>query len=154
MDKSARDLETAVTSDMIRLLIDTAAIRQVLAACCQVLDDGYFDEWGSLYTADCRFAVMGTRTRGRKEMRALIEPFQTTELRGKHMISEPRINVHGDEASATTDFAFVAKDNKILQTGRYYDILRRGDDGWKVAGREIVFTGSEPIGLEAERVGE
>lgn len=148
MEKTSRDLEAAATSDTVRLLIDLAAIRQVLAACCQVLDDGYFDEWGSLYTADCRFAVMGTRTRGRKEMRALIEPFQTKELRGKHLISEPRINVHGDEATATTDFAFVSKDNQILQTGRYYDIFRRGDDGWKVAGREIVFTGDEPIGLD------
>ena len=148
MDRTAIDLEAAATSDGLRLLIDTAAIRQVLAACCQALDDGYFDEWGSLYTADCRFAVMGTRTRGRKEMRALIEPFQTKELRGKHMISEPRINVHGDEATASTDFAFVARDNKILQTGRYHDVLRRDDDGWKVAGREIVFTGNEPIGLD------
>ena len=148
MDRTALDLEAAATGDALRLLIDTSAIRQVLAACCQVLDDGYFDEWGSLYTADCRFAVMGTRTRGRKEMRALIEPFQTKELRGKHMLSEPRINVHGDEATATTDFAFVARDNKILQTGRYHDVLRRGDDGWKVAGREIVFTGDEPIGLD------
>ena len=148
MDKTAQDLDRTVAADTIRLLMDNAAIRQLLAACCQVLDDGYFDEWGSLYTPDCRFAVMGTRAQGREEMRAIIEPFQTKELRGKHMISEPRINVHGDEATATTDFAFVAKDNKILQTGRYHDILRRGDDGWQVAGREIVFTGDEPIGLD------
>ena len=149
MDSTARNLDAVVATDTIRLLMETTAIRQLLAACCQVLDDGYFDEWTSLYTADCRFAVMGTRTRGRKEMRAIIEPFQTEELRGKHMISEPRINLHGDEATATTDFAFVAKDNRILQTGRYYDILRRGDDGWQVAGREIVFTGDDPIGLDA-----
>ena len=137
-----------MATDTIRLLMDTTAIRQLLAALCQVLDDGYFDEWATLYTADCRFAVMGNRTRGRADMQAIIEPFQTDELRGKHMISEPRINVHGDEATATTDFAFVAKDNKILQTGRYYDVLRRGADGWQVAGREIVFTGNEPIGLD------
>ena len=147
MDKTARDLDAAVTADAIQLLIDTAAIHRLLAACCQTLDDGHFEEWALLYTPDCRFSVMGTRTRGRAEMRAVIEPFQTKELRGKHMISEPRINLHGDEATATTDFAFVAKNNKILQTGRYYDILRRGGDGWQVAGREIVFTGADPIGL-------
>ena len=148
MDETAQELEAAATTDAIRLLVDNEAIRRLLAACCQTLDDGYFDEWTKLYTEDCRFAVMGSRTQGRVEMRAIIEPFQTAELRGKHMISEPRINLHGDEANATTDFAFVAKDNKILQTGRYYDILRRGDDGWQVAGREIVFTGDEPIGLD------
>ncbi len=147
MDNTAKDLDTAVTADAIQLLMDTAAICRLLAACCQSLDDGHFEAWALLYTPDCRFAVMGTRTRGRAEMRAVIEPFQTEELRGKHMISEPRINLHGDKATATTDFAFVAKDNKILQTGRYYDILRRGADGWQVAGREIVFTGDEPIGL-------
>ena len=142
------NLDAVVTRDSIQLLLDTAAIRRLLAGCCQALDDGHFEEWGSLHTEDCRFAVMGRRTQGRAEMRAMIEPFQTDELRGKHMISEPRINLHGDEANATTDFAFVAKDNRILQTGRYYDILRRGADGWQVAGREIVFTGDEPIGLD------
>ena len=147
MSNTPKDLDTAVTADAIQLLMDTAAIRGLLAACCQTLDDGHFEEWALLYTRDCRFAVMGARTRGRAEMRALIEPFQTGELRGKHMISESWINLHGDEATATTDFAFVAKDNKILQTGRYYDILRRDADGWQVAGREIVFTGNEPIGL-------
>ena len=147
MDNTARGWDAAVTADAIQMLIDTAAISRLLAACCQTLDDGHFEEWALLYTPDCRFAVTGTRTRGRAEMRAVIEPFQTEKLRGKHMISEPRINLHGDEATATTDFAFVAKDNKILQTGRYYDILRRGADGWQVAGREIVFTGADPIGL-------
>lgn len=148
MDETAQDLDAAATADAIRLLLDTAAIRRLLAGCCQTLDDGHFEEWGALYTEDCRFAVMGQRTQGRDEMRAMIEPFQTAELRGKHMISEPRINVHGDDANATTDFAFVAKNNKVLQTGRYYDVLRRGADGWQVAGREIVFTGDDPIGLD------
>ena len=148
MDETAQGLEAAATADAIQLLIDTAAIRRLLAGCCQTLDDGHFKEWAALYTEDCRFAVMGQRTQGRAEMRAMIEPFQTADLRGKHMISEPRINLHGDEANATTDFAFVSKDNKILQTGRYYDVLRRGADGWQVAGREIVFTGDEPIGLD------
>ncbi len=145
---TAQDSDAVVTADTLRLLLDTAAIRHLLAGCCQTLDDGRFEAWAALYTDDCRFAVMGTRTRGRAEMRAVIEPFQTAELRGKHMISEPRINLHGDEATATTDFAFVAKDNKIVQTGRYHDILRRGAAGWQVAGREIVFTGDEPIGLD------
>ncbi len=148
MDETAQDLDAAATADAIRLLLDTAAIRRLLAGCCQTLDDGHFEEWGALYTEDCRFAMMGQRTQGRDEMRAMIEPFQTAELRGKHMISEPRINVHGDDANATTDFAFVAKNNKVLQTGRYYDVLRRGADGWQVAGREIVFTGDDPIGLD------
>ncbi len=148
MDESEQDLESAATTDAIRLLLDTAAIRRLLAGCCQTLDDGHFDEWVKLYTEDCKFAVMGSRAQGREEMRTMIEPFQTAELRGKHMISEPRINVHGDDANATTDFAFVAKDNKIFQTGRYYDTLRREPDGWLVAGREIVFTGDEPTGLD------
>ena len=148
MDDDAPDLEAAAAADAIQLLLDTTAIRRLLAGCCQTLDDGHFDEWGKLYTDDCKFAVMGSRAEGRSGIRALIEPFQTSDLRGRHLISESRINLHGDEATATTDFAFVAKNNRILQTGRYYDILRRGIDGWQVAGREIVFTGDEPVGLE------
>ena len=129
-------------------MADIAAIRRLLAMCCQTLDDGRFDEWADLYTEDCRFAVMGTRARGRAEMRAIIEPFQTEDLRGRHMISESVIDLDGETASAATDFAFVAKDNTILQTGRYHDVLRRGPGGWQVAGREIVCTGIEPVGLQ------
>ena len=146
-DRVAKGSCEAAVAD-VRALSDIAAIRKLLAACCQTLDDGRFDEWAALYTEDCRFAVMGTRTRGRAEMRAIIEPFQTADLRGKHMISESMIHLDGDTASATTDFAFVAKDNMILQTGRYHDILHRRAAGWQVASREIVFTGDEPIGLD------
>ena len=146
-DRGAGGFSDAAMAD-VRALADIASIRRLLAACCQTLDDGRFDEWAALYTEDCRFAVMGTRTRGRAEMRAIIEPFQTEELRGKHLISESVIDLDGDTASAATDFAFVAKDNTILQTGRYHDVLSRIAGGWKVAGREIVFTGSDPIGLQ------
>ncbi len=148
MDETARDLDAAAAADAVRLLLDTAAIRRLLAACCQTLDDGRFDEWARLYTEDCRFAMMGHRTEGREEMRAVIEPLQTAERRGRHLISEPRINVHGDVANAATDFAFVAAGDKAVKTGRYHDLLRREADGWLVAGREVVFTGDAPVGLQ------
>ena len=148
MDTTENHSHAAAADDEFRALADAAGIRWLLAACCQVLDDGHFEDWASLYTEDCRFAVMGTRTRGRSEMRAIIEPFQGPDMRGKHMISEPMIRLHGDEASVTTDFTFVARGNKILQTGRYHDVMRRGADGWRVAQREIVFTGDDPIGFD------
>lgn len=124
------------------------AVRGLLAAYCQTLDDGRFDDWVELFTEDCRFVVMGTRTRGRHELRALIEPNQTAELRGKHMISEPLIDLDGDAATVATDFMFISKTNQILKAGRYHDVLRRHRDIWRIAGREIVFMGSEPLGLD------
>ena len=147
MDTDDKTLTVEELAAQLRALNDIAAIRRLLAACCQTLDDGLFDAWAELYAEDGHFAVLGTRTRGRAEMRALIEPFQTDDLRGKHLISEPLIDLDGDVANATTDFAFVANDNRIAQTGRYCDVLRRGPDGWRVARREIVFTGSEPQGF-------
>ena len=148
MDTTSPASDTSDDSGQLRAMADIARIRWLLAACCQALDDGLFEEWALLYTEDCRFAVMGTRTRGRSEMRAIIEPFQGPDMRGKHMISEPMISLDGDEAAVTTDFTFVAKGNKILQTGRYHDVLHRRADGWRVAQREIVFTGDEPIGFD------
>ena len=47
MDNTAHDLDAAAATDAIRLLLDTAAIRRLLAACCHTLDDGHFE--GGLY---------------------------------------------------------------------------------------------------------
>ncbi len=130
-------------------LADIADIRRVLAAYCQSLDDGRFDDWIDLFTEDCVFVVMGMRARGRHELQALIEPNQTDELRGKHMISEPLIDLDRDVAAVATDFMFISRTNEVLQAGRYHDTVRRNPDGWRIAEREIVFTGED----RATRIG-
>jgi 3-phenylpropionate/cinnamic acid dioxygenase small subunit len=129
------------------------AIRRTLAAYCQLLDDGRFDEWVEVFTEDVALAVMGQTAHGRDAVRAFIEPVQGPEVRGRHMLSEPLIAVDpsGDRASVTTDYCFLARDLTVMSAGRYHDVfVRHADepDRWRIAQREIVFLGDEPKGID------
>lgn len=120
-------------------------IRRLLAMYCQLIDDGRFDEWIGLFTDDIEFVVMGMHKHGRDELRSFIEPTQQADARGKHMISEPWIEIDaGTSARATTDFAWVSKQGAIGQSGRYVDQIVNQDGRWQFRRREIVFTGDQP----------
>ena len=127
---------------------DESAIRRLLADYCHLLDDGRFDEWISLFDEDVVFIVMGNRLQGRGEVRSFIEPTQQEEDRGRHILSEPAIEVDGDTALVFTDFVFVSRTNIIMTTGRYLDTVRRCPDRWAFASREIVFSGPPSLGVE------
>lgn len=128
---------------------DESDIRRLLAQYCQLLDDGHFDEWIDLFAEDVEFVVMGMHKRGRDEVRGFIEPSQQADARGKHMISEPWIELDGAEpavtATVTTDFAWISRAGEVGQSGRYHDRLARYPDRWRFQRREIVFTGDQPL---------
>lgn len=124
--------------------VSDSAIRRTLVEYCQTLDDGRFDEWIDLFTTDVEFTVMGRTLAGREEVRGFIEPSQQADARGRHLLSEPLIDMDGGEANVLTDYAFVARDNTVSSSGRYHDVLRREPDRWRIARREIVFTGDQP----------
>ncbi|MDQ3146954.1 MAG: nuclear transport factor 2 family protein [Actinomycetota bacterium] len=125
---------------------DEEAIRRTLALYCQLCDDGRFEEWGELYTDDATFTVMGRTHRGRAAVRAFIEKGQPPERRGKHVCANSVIDVDvdGDQATAVTDYVFVAPGADgftVLSAGRYHDRLVRHGDGWRFAERRIAFLG-------------
>lgn len=126
------------------------AIRGLLAAYCRLCDDGRFDEFALLFTADAEFSVMGSTHTGRDAIKSWMEAAQPPERRGKHLISEPGITLVGDAtATCRTDYAFIGHGSEkgqlvVTSTGRYVDRLERGDDGrWRFAARRIVFLGED-----------
>lgn len=125
---------------------DESQIRRLLAMYCQLLDDGHFDEWIDLFADDIEFIVMGMHKTGHEELRGFIEPSQQADARGKHMISEPWVEIaSATAATATTDFAWVSKDGVVGQSGRYHDQIIKQDQRWRFQRREIVFTGDQPV---------
>jgi ketosteroid isomerase-like protein len=126
-------------------------IRRTLAEYCQLLDDGRFDEWVEVFTEDVVLTVMGQVARGRAAVRQLIEPVQQADARGRHVLSEPLISVDGDTATAVTDYCFIAPYLQITSAGRYYDVLVRDGDRWRISVREIVFVGESPRGISGLR---
>jgi len=122
-------------------------IRRTIAQYCQLCDDGRFDEWIALFTADARFHVMGRTTMGRADIKAFMEVGQREELRGRHATFEPLIDLaeDGNTARVWTDFVFVDKGGTITTIGRYHDEMARGTDGrWRYVLHEIVFLGGTP----------
>lgn len=125
---------------------DRDEIRTLLARYCQLCDDGRFDEWGLLFTADATFSVLGRDHVGREQVVAFIAGAQPPDARGKHLISEPAIALEGDEATVRTDYAFIGRHHGglgVTSAGRYVDRLVRTPDGWRFATRRIVFVGDE-----------
>jgi hypothetical protein len=59
----------------------------------------------------------------------------------KHVITNPRIQVNGDQATATTYWQEVSieKDGKvnIRSTGYYHDVLKRDQGRWRFKSREV-----------------
>ena len=127
----------------------SAGIRRTLAEYCQLLDDGRFDEWLDVFTEDVTFAVMGNVARGRGQVRALIEPNQQEDQRGRHLLSEPLITLDPDgrRATVTTDYCFVSQALRISSAGRYHDVVVADGDRWRISVREIVFLGDVPTGV-------
>jgi len=122
-------------------------IRRTVAQYCQLCDDGRFDEWVDLFTTEARFHVMGRTHVGRDAVRAFIEAGQGPDQRGRHLASDPVIDLASDgrSARAWTDYVFLDKQPKVTSVGRYHDELVAGPDGrWRFALREIVFQGKGP----------
>ncbi len=122
-------------------------IRRTLAQYCQLCDDGRFDEWIQLFTPDARFHVMHETRQGAETIVAFMQVGQAEDLRGRHALFQPVIDLAADGATARawTDFCFLNKGRQVTSIGRYHDELVRGDDGrWRFALREIAFVGKAP----------
>jgi SnoaL-like domain len=125
----------------------TDGIRRTIAQYCQLCDDGRFDEWIDLFTADARFHVMGRTHQGHESIVGFMRVGQSEEKRGRHATFEPLIDVSADGRTARvwTDFLFLDKTRSVTSIGRYHDELDLGDDGrWRFSLREIVFLGGSP----------
>jgi 3-phenylpropionate/cinnamic acid dioxygenase small subunit len=129
-------------------------VRRTLAEYCQLCDEGRFDEWAELFTADARFAVMGRVYVGREAIKAFIEAGQPPERRGKHLCANPVIDIDpgGTRARVVTDYVFVGRSGgafAITSVGRYHDTMVEVGGRWRFETREIVFLGDRPARAEA-----
>ena len=65
---------------------------------------------------------------------------------GSSKVAVVIMEIDGDHAKVTTDYAFVGRDLAVQSSGRYHDILVCDDDGeWRFLEREIVFVGDRPV---------
>jgi 3-phenylpropionate/cinnamic acid dioxygenase small subunit len=121
---------------------DHGAITRTLAEYCRRCDDGRFEVFGELFTADAVLVIGGVETRGREAIRAEVARRQTPARRGRHLTGNVVVDRRGDTAHVESDFVFFrpAPDGTFTATvvGRYLDDLVRTERGWCFDRREIV----------------
>lgn len=146
MDPPTGPAERSPDNDRPAAGTDEAAIRRTLAQYCQTCDDGRFEEFGDLFVEDGVLDVGGREPIvGRQSIRAFMARAQPPERRGKHLCGMPVIDIDGDEATASTDFVFVARTGDggraVTAMGRYHDRLLRDHGAWRFAQRTIALSG-------------
>lgn len=125
---------------------DVEQIRRTLGEYSRLCDDGRFDEFADLFTADARLLMLGEEIEGNDAIAATMASVQPDGARGLHMTANPLVDIDGAEATATTDYLFVrpAVDGlAVVAAGRYYDRLRRDEDRWRFSERRITLMGRD-----------
>jgi 3-phenylpropionate/cinnamic acid dioxygenase small subunit len=123
-------------------------VRDLIAGYCQFLDDGLFDDFEQLWTADAVVHVRGDVYEGRTRIREWMEQVQPPQARGRHLVSNTRFTMVGEhEAACISDFVFFARNPQgglfpkggwnASASGRYVDRSTDAEGTWRLAERRI-----------------
>ena len=124
---------------------DEEQIRRLLARFVQLRDDKRFEEWVELFTEHGSFSYGSVELDGRAAIRAHVAQLLATDA-GKHLCINSLIEVDGDRATVSSDFAKLDPEPGtsafvIGTAGRYLDDLVRTSAGWRIARRRVEIAG-------------
>jgi hypothetical protein len=139
----AEDLtaELAELRAEVRQLRDFEEIRRLLDDYIYYLDRGMWPEYASLYAENGQMRLGPARADGRADIERVARdtfargegPFETVS--GVHIVSSPRIDLHGDSATSEVMWTVVARDSEgkvaVTLNGRHADDLVRENGQWR-----------------------
>ena len=117
---------------------DELALQRLLAEYCQRIDGADFTATAALFTEDGSFTFGDETATGRSAVAEWWEANQPPHRRGKHLSVNPIVDVDGDRADVSSDFAFVRFIKGVLTVevaGRYVDRCVRVDGSWLIEQR-------------------
>ncbi len=135
------------TADELQAIVDRAQIRATIFRYCVYYDEGNVGGLARLFTEDCRKDYgpeRGGEERGRTQLLERLARSQQQYRWTHHQLGDSLIDVHGDEATATT---YVLGWHELLSGercwvgARYCDELRREAGRWLIAARRTVVHG-------------
>ena len=136
---------TPTASSRLAELEDREAIRLVIRDYGRLLDERRFDEFGQLFAEDGVY-VAGTTTRGPAAIADSLRRIMTANSLGLaepnfHVLFNERIELHGDQADATSQSFFVAPGAngapQLVLMASYVDKFVRTPNGWRFASRVV-----------------
>jgi uncharacterized protein (TIGR02246 family) len=119
-------------------LLAREAIRDLLARYPAAFDDQDWDAWETIWTDDVVWLVDGEPLEGLDAVRSFMQSCLPAGYQGKHMCSNPVIELAADGASATakTDVVWIAQNFENTIVGRYVDTLVKSGDRWRISRRD------------------
>lgn len=127
-------------------LEDREAIRLVLRDYGRLLDERHFDEFGQLFAQDGEYVSAGTTVRGPAAIAESLRRIMAGNSLGLaepnfHVLFNERIELHGDQADATSQSFFVAPGAngapQLIMMASYEDRFVRTPQGWRFARRVV-----------------
>ena len=132
----------ASLEERMQLVEDELAIRRILVDYAAFLDGRDYEGYANLFTPEGEWANEGGSRKGRDQIRAMLEvmgPAGSPNAENYHLISNPRIDLDGDRATATSRYLFVMRGPEGQPTpalaGVYRDEFVRHEGEWKIARR-------------------
>ena len=123
---------------------DKIAIQEVMARYNFAIDFGDIEAYMDCFTEDGGFTNIFGSCKGHNALRQYITE-RTRERPGhplRHMMLNPIIDVHGDQASAKSYFLLfrvVPEPIQLLTTGCYKDELYKKGGAWRFSHRQVEF---------------
>lgn len=129
---------------MPSLLEEKDAIRELMARACFHFDNGEFEAWLDLFTADGTFDLGAIgRHSGREALQKFLQSLPLTNglPMMKHCVMNSIVNVAGDQATAQSYVAVVRGGDQLVISvaGRYEDQLVKTAKGWRFKERTVHF---------------
>lgn len=161
----ARDKPGSIAARMQRVE-DELAINGVIVSYAATLDTRDYTSYAALFAPDGVWSNSGGSYKGREQIRAFLEkimgPAGAPNNANYHLVSNPRVELLGDRARATSRFLFVTRGPEGQPTptlaGIYTDELARIGGKWLIMHRHAdnVMPTSEEYRkiMEARRAGK
>lgn len=149
MATALKEVQTDSGANILTILEEKDAIGDLLSEYCFHVDNGDYEDWINLFTADGAFVAgpMGTN-KGHEALTTFAAKALPAKGEGngmKHCTMNSMIKVNGDEASAESYIVLVAGSPEsdggttTPLAGRYRDKLRKVNGQWRFAEREVLF---------------
>jgi uncharacterized protein (TIGR02246 family) len=124
---------------------DELAVRRVLIDYAATLDGRDYAAYANVFTADGEWTNAGGSHKGRAAIRAMLEgmfgPAGTPNAANYHIMSNPRVDLDGGHATATSRYLFMVRGAQgsptPMSAGIYHDDLVRQGGGWKIKRRQV-----------------
>jgi ketosteroid isomerase-like protein len=117
---------------------DVAAINQLVARYCHLIDAAQVDEWIELWTEDGAMVIDDSRTEGRDALLGLAGGVDLA-MGMRHVVNNVVVDVDGDTATSSSYLQLVigGRPPNAVMSGRYSDKLRRVDGRWRFVERAL-----------------